>query len=186
MTDPVQPLSAGDGSDPRFETGRERVERLACAALLRGEPKAWFEELYAAAGDDPDGIPWFDGLANPLLLRWLETQAEGGGRKALVVAMGLGDDSEELARRGWQVTGFDISPTAVDWCRRLHPDSKAEYLLGDLTDLPKEWSNYYDLIVEVYTLQALPKSLHSQCFAQLQRSLKSGGRLVLVCRSCAD
>lgn len=182
-----QPLSAGDDALPRFAAGRSRVARLASAALERQDPKGWFEELYTAAQGDPDGVPWFDGLPNPLFLRWLEARAEpGSGRPALVVAMGLGDDSEELVRRGWDVTGFDISPTAVEWCRRLHPDSAARYQVADLTALPLDWSDRFDLVVEVYTLQALPSSLHGRCWQELARCLASDGRLVVVCRSCRE
>ncbi|MCC5670705.1 class I SAM-dependent methyltransferase [Nostoc sp. CHAB 5784] len=39
------------------------------------------------------------------------------GQKALVIGCGLGDDAEAIASLGFEVTAFDISPTAIAWCQ---------------------------------------------------------------------
>src|ERR1700733_12467903 len=90
-----------------------------------------FEAIYARAGLDLASIPWAGLAPNPDLVDWLASQPggeergpdPGRGVPALVVACGLGDDAEELARRGYVVTAFDISPTAIGRCRGGFPTS---------------------------------------------------------------
>ncbi|MDX6505201.1 MAG: hypothetical protein QOE29_2326, partial [Gaiellaceae bacterium] len=86
---------------------RPRVQQLALEAIERGEPLAWFEELYASAESEA-AIPWADLEPNPGLLEWLERNGTPTGR-ALVIACGLGDDAEALAARGLAVSAFDIA-----------------------------------------------------------------------------
>ena len=60
-------------------------------------------------------------VANPNLTQWLnEKQIVGNGQSALVVGCGLGDDAEELARRGFRSQGSGIDNRHVD-CRCLTP-----------------------------------------------------------------
>lgn len=98
---------------------RAMARELAQRHIADGNPMGWFEVLYATAGGDSSIIPWADLALNPNLVRWLEQQSvAGSGRKALKIGCGLGDDAEELFRRGFDTTAFDISPTAISWCRR--------------------------------------------------------------------
>src|SRR5207253_3853096 len=138
-------------TDPR-DALREKVRELARDALHRGEPTAWFQPLYAWANGDASRIPWADRATNPNLLAWLDAhQTRGDGRSALVVGCGLGDDAEELARRGFGVTAFDISPAAIDWCRKRFPGSKVTYRAADLLAPPAEWTRAFDFVFEAYT-----------------------------------
>jgi ubiquinone/menaquinone biosynthesis C-methylase UbiE len=68
------------------------------------------------------------------------------------VGCGLGDDAEALAARGLDVTAFDISPTAIEWCRKRFPASKVAYKTADL--FRADFSA--DFVLESYTLQSLP------------------------------
>src|SRR5687768_9193611 len=97
---------------------RELARSLARKHLPEGDALGWCEALYAGALDDVSAIPWADLRPNPNVVGWLDARGGPGGRKALVVGCGLGDDAEELARRGFEVTAFDIAPTAVRWCGR--------------------------------------------------------------------
>jgi 2-polyprenyl-3-methyl-5-hydroxy-6-metoxy-1,4-benzoquinol methylase len=115
-----------------------------------------FEEIYARAGEDLASIPWADLTANPALTAWLDERPEPDGLSGLVVACGLGDDAEELARRGYRVTAFDVSPTAIERCRQRFPASRVEYVVADVFDLPSAWAASFDLVVEIRTLQSLP------------------------------
>ena len=80
--------------------------------------------------------------------------ADGG--EALVIGCGLGDDAEELARRGYAVTAFDISPTAIARCRERFPQSPVHYRVADVPRLPGEWQGRFGLAVEINTIQSLP------------------------------
>jgi 2-polyprenyl-3-methyl-5-hydroxy-6-metoxy-1,4-benzoquinol methylase len=139
-----------------------------------------FEEMYAAAGDDLAALPWASLKPFPLLVEWLDDKGGGVGGKALVVGAGLGDDAEELARRGFDVTAFDLSATAIERARERFPDSTVDYRVADLLDLPAEWSERFDLVVEIRTLQSLPIGDRAVAAAAIAGTVAPGGLLWLL------
>src|SRR3954452_9277956 len=155
---------------------RQAVSELAAEHLSRGDGTGWFEKLYARAGDDPSTIPWADQSPNPNIVAWLDRHAPRGGEatRAIVVGCGLGDDAEELARRGFDVTAFDIAPSAVQWCRRRFANSRVRYEVGDALAPHPVWRGGFDLIVESYTLQAIPEELRRRAMEQIAKLLAPG------------
>jgi SAM-dependent methyltransferase len=162
------------------EPDRERTRELLADALAAGTPLAWFETLYAES-DDLEDVPWADLEPNPNLVTLPEVQA-GGGRRALVVGCGFGDDAEWLAAHGWATTAFDIAPSAVRRARDRWPESTVDYAVADVTALPPSYAGRLDLIVEIYTLQVLPGDLRERAFESLRAALAPGGLLVVICR----
>src|SRR5207253_8218406 len=121
------------------------------------------EPLYAWADGDLSSIPWAAKGLNPNLVQWLDREhVNGDGRSALVIGCGLGDDAEELARRGFDVTAFDISPAAIEWCRKRFPDSRVDYQAADLFSPPETWRRGFDFVLESYTVQALPNDVRER------------------------
>lgn len=161
---------------------RRRVKSLSAQAWQDGRPTAWFEELYSLAGGDPSQVPWADLEPNRHAAHLLEGLGPGAGREALVVGCGLGHDAEGLALRGWQVTALDLSPTAIDWAARLHPESTVDYLVGDAAHPPTEWQSRFDLVHEIHTLQTLPDDLREKVCQAICLCLKPGGALLVGCR----
>lgn len=144
------------------------------------EATAWFDELYRQAASAAD-IPWADGQPNPHLVQWLdETGLSDVGRSALVVGCGLGDDVELLAQRGFDATGFDVSPAAIEWCRERFPDSDATYHVVDLFDPPRAWIAAFDLVVEIYTLQSLPDPERTAALEAICSFVAPGGSLLAI------
>ena len=146
----------------------------------QGDPTGWFEPAYAQANGDRAAIPWAEKGINPHLIDWASRVALNGvGKTALVIGCGLGDDAEYLATLGFAVTAFDISPTAVAWCRERFPRSPANYVVADLfaPALPA-----FDFVLESYTLQALPRSLRVRAVAAIAALVKD--RLLVICRGC--
>jgi SAM-dependent methyltransferase len=137
-----------------------------------------FEEMYAAAGDDLS-VPWANLRPFPLLVEWLGGEGAGAGRTALVIGCGYGDDAEELARRGFEVSAFDFSPTAIGRARERFPDSRVDYRVADLFDLPAEWGGRFDLVVEIRTMQSLPISERRAGATAIAATVAPGGRLWL-------
>lgn len=171
---------------------RERQCRIAASragrrAAAAGDSTAWFDPLYRAAreADAPADIPWVDQRPNRFLMQWLD-RAMPAPCRACVVGCGLGDDAEELARRGFNVTAFDISPTAIDWCRERHAATAVDYAVADFNNLPAAWRGAFDLVVEVYNVQALPLAERAISSAALSSLVARGGRLVAVCRGRSD
>jgi 2-polyprenyl-3-methyl-5-hydroxy-6-metoxy-1,4-benzoquinol methylase len=145
------------------------------------EETAWFERLYAAAEAGEAEVPWHRGGPNPFLEQWVrERSVEGAGRRALVIGTALGDDAELLAARGFAVTAFDISPTAIEGARRRFPESEVDYRVADLLDLPEEWRGAFDLVAEAITVQALPLPLRDEAIDAIASTVAPGGTLVVV------
>lgn len=167
---------------------KEKIRRMAALAQAEGWPVDWFDQVYEEAGGDPASIPWADLAPNPNLQSWLAAQSEfeGRGRRALVVGCGLGDDAEALAALGFEVTAFDISRTAIDWCHRRSPESSVSYQVADVLAPPEDWRGAFDFIFEAYTLQVLPEALAHQALRRLTSLLAPGGQLLLIARGRDD
>lgn len=162
---------------------RKIVSQLANQFIKQNNPTGWFEKLYAQAEGDAELIPWAKLTVNSHLAEWLaDNNLQGKGKKALVVGCGLGDDAEALAKLGYQVTGFDISPSAISWCQQRFPQTSVNYVVADALKLETTWQNQFDFILESYTLQALPESLRQQIMSNIANYLAPEGMLLIICR----
>ena len=142
-----------------------------------------YDATYQAAARDADKVPWAEGRPKPLLADWLgAADIRGDGRRALVVGSGLGDDAEALAARGFTVTAFDLSPTAIAWTHERFPDSAVSYHVADLFDLPADWQGAFDLVVEIYTFQSLPPTIRPEAMDRVAALVAPGGELLVICR----
>jgi SAM-dependent methyltransferase len=158
-----------------------RADQLSAEAISAGQPTAWFDRLYAAGDAGEVSMPWDRDGPNPLLEEWAVSQGlEGGGRPAVVVGCGLGADAEYLARLGFATTGFDIAPTAVRLAEERHPGTSVDYRVADLLDLPPEWDGAFDLVVEIFTVQALPDPPRSAAIQAVSTLVALGGTLLAV------
>ena len=156
------------------------ADELGVRAVADGEPTRWYDELWSAAGRGEVPLPWDHTDPHPVLAEWVARWGEGAGRRAVVVGCGLGADSELLARHGWRTTAFDISPAAVAAVRQRYPDSPVDYREGDLLDVVDDLVGAFDLVVEIYTLQALHPSLRDRAVAGVRRLLAPGGTALVV------
>ncbi|MBS1862733.1 MAG: class I SAM-dependent methyltransferase [Actinobacteria bacterium] len=138
-----------------------------------------FEEMYAAAGDDLTAVPWANLKPFPLLVEWLDGAGTAVSGAALVVGSGYGDDAEELARRGFAVSAFDLAPTAIERTHERFPESTVEYRVADLFELPAGWRERFDLVVEIRTLQSLPIEERAAAARAIAGTVAPGGRLWL-------
>ncbi|HLI89628.1 MAG TPA: class I SAM-dependent methyltransferase [Ktedonobacteraceae bacterium] len=167
----------------QMDEAHRKMMQFIAEHLQRGDTASMFQELYVRAQDDMQVIPWARQQPNPLFVSWAEQHdLAGNGRRALQVGCGLGDDAEELARRGFVVTAFDIAPAAIEWCRRRFPDSPVQYMVADLLNPPEDWRGAFDLILEIYTLQTMPAEMRAQAVERLTRFLAPGGELLVICR----
>ena len=163
-------------SDPHEEPN------LVQEHLARGDATGWFDVVYSNASGDVERVPWARQEARPAFQKWLaRRQIEGRGQCAMVVGSGLGDDAEALAALGFGVTAFDISPTAIEWSRRRFPDSAVNYLVADLFEPPADWIGAFDLVVEIYNVQALPIDMRQRACAAVTRLVAPGGILLVIC-----
>lgn len=152
---------------------------LAAQALAEGRPTAWFDRLYAAGVRGDTAMPWDRAAPNPLLVDWVGERPAGSGR-AVVVGSGLGRDAEFVGSLGWDTTAFDVSETAIATARQRFPGSPVHYVVADLLTLPPEWSRAFELVVESYTVQALPVRLRERATAAIRDLVAPGGTLMTI------
>ena len=160
---------------------QQEADRLARASIERGDPTGWFEELYAAGESGAVTMAWDHDDPQPLLAAWSREQGvRGEGRTAVVVGCGLGADAEHVASLGFETTAFDLSPTAIRAAKERHAGSRVDYRTADLFDLPQDWHRDFDLVVDVYTVQALPRELRARTVGAVADLVAPGGTLVAV------
>jgi len=176
-----------------------------CIACRRGKPNCcvdlrvlgvhadggmceWMSVPVGALVGAPE-LPW-DQAA---LVECLSIGAHAVGRArlepeehVLVIGCGLGDDAEELSRRGFDVTAFDVAPTAIVWCRKRFPESPVNYITADILSPRQEWAHTFDFIFEAYTLQSLPDDLQRVAMSNIARMLAPGGCLLVITRGRDD
>ncbi|MHC5022466.1 MAG: class I SAM-dependent methyltransferase [Planctomycetota bacterium] len=148
-----------------------------------------FESIYAGAAGDAKRIPWAAGRPSPALVNWLNVIAPSlvrCGARVAVVGCGLGDDARALIGRGYDVTAFDCSPTAIDWARERDPDNAQSYVQADLFHPPGRWRRRFDLVVEVNTLQSLAPDLRPGAMNAVSELLSPHGHLLVICRGCDE
>jgi SAM-dependent methyltransferase len=168
---------------PRWQ---DEADRLANRSIAAGDPVGWFDELYRAADAGRVAVPWDRDEPNPVLVEWVRDRGvahralAGDGRRALVVGAGLGRDAEFVASLGFRTTAFDVSETAIARARSRYPHSSVDYLVANLLDPPDDWARAFDLVVEVYTVQAMPRSVRSAATASVANMVGPDGTLIVV------
>ena len=162
---------------------RARARELAAEYIGKGDPFGWFEALYRESEAGKSAIPWADARPSPFLVEFWETHGfDTTGKKALVIAGGLGDDAEQIAAWGFETLSFDISPTAIEMAKRHFPSTRVEYLVADLFRPPEEWRDSFDFVFETNTLQALPAELREAAIQKIAQFPKPGGLVLVAAR----
>jgi 2-polyprenyl-3-methyl-5-hydroxy-6-metoxy-1,4-benzoquinol methylase len=162
---------------------RARARELAAEFLRKGDPTGWFDVLYKEAEAGKSIVPWADKGTNPGLVEfWRVNPQPTEGKKALVIACGLGDDAEQLATWGFQTTAFDISETAIRSARRRFSNSGVKYAVADLFQPPAEWERGFDFVFEANTVQALPVKVRSEAIQRIAAFVRPMGKLLAIVR----
>lgn len=159
----------------------ERADELAADAIAAGEPTAWFERLYAEGVDGSTTLAWNRTAPNQLLVRWFDEHDHlraGAARRAIVVGAGLGADANFVASLGYDTTAFDVSATAVRIAAERVPS--VHFVTADLFDLPPDWAAGFDLVVEIYTVQALPRAMRRKAIGAVRDLVAPGGTLCVI------
>lgn len=150
--------------------------------LAKGDNTGWFEEVYSRAKESDGHPPWAYMEATPDLVQWSDANdLAGGGKHAIVVGCGMGDDAEFLANHGFKVMAFDVSKTAIEICQQRFPDSEVDYQQADLLNLPDAWQNTFDFVLENRTIQSLPSELSNQSMTAIANLVAEDGQLLVLC-----
>ena len=159
----------------------ERADELSAEAIGSGEPTAWFDRLYAEGAAGDVSLPWDRTEPQVLLREWVEREGiDGTGKRAIVVGCGLGADAAYLAGLGFATTGFDISETAVALATERTAGTGVDLQAADLLDLPVAWLGAFDLVVEIFTVQALPDPPRAEAIEAVAGLVAPGGTLLAI------
>src|SRR5262245_12964862 len=72
-------------------------------------------EMFYKKAASPEQLPWHRDEPPGLLVRAVQQRGRPG--KALDLGCGTGVFSIYLAKQGYEVTGIDLVPKAIDWAR---------------------------------------------------------------------
>ena len=163
-----------------MDEARERMLEIYSTSENSNDPLSWFEELYFSSRRDRRLIPWDWMEPHPFLVEWIEENQHTG--RALVVGSGLGEDAAFLYEKGWKVTAFDVSESAVEWASQLHKGKEIDWLVGDLVQPEQRWKEAFDLVLEVHILQAIPIEIRNRAYRNLSPLLDRKGLLMCIGR----
>lgn len=78
--------------------------------------------------------PWDSGISPPELMDFIENRPPG---RAIDLGCGTGTNVITLAKKGWQVTGIDFAPRAIQIAKRKikKANVQADVHVGDVTNL---------------------------------------------------
>ena len=148
------------------------------------DPTGWFDSIYKGANGDYSKVFWADLEPSPYLVDWLKQNYITKKKKtACVIGCGVGDDAQALASFGFDVTAFDISPSAIELCINRYPNTKVKYVVADLFDYPKEWFEKFDVVYECNTIQVLPGEYRIKARVAMSSLVAKDGYILVSCRS---
>ena len=55
-----------------------------------------------------------------------------------------------------------------------------DYRVADLFDLPADWADSFDLVLESMTVQSMPRSVRDRAIAAIRATVAAGGRLLVL------
>lgn len=161
----------------------ERARQLFAEYAEAGNPLSYFDALYQESQRNPNLIPWARLEPNSFLVSWVEQKPRAWqGWRCLKIGCGLGDDAEYLARLGAVVTAFDISESAISWCKQRFSDTNVSYQVANLLELPPSFYYSFDFVFEAYTIQSMPFSMRHAAIDSTARCVAPGGTLLIVTR----
>ena len=116
---------------------------------------------------------WDTGISPPELLDFIEKHKPA---RAIDIGCGTGTNVITLAKAGWQVTGVDFAPRAIQLAKQKLKSTKtqAELYVSDATRL-KGIVGPYELALDIGCFHSIPKAGKADYLQQLQRILAPNG-----------
>lgn len=139
----------------------------------------WNKLYEEAAGES---LPWYYAELDPDLERALQALGLHGGR-ALDLGTGPGSQAIALAARGFEATGTDISPVAVERAREraVAKGQKVRFLQDDVLDSRLEGP--FDLVLDRGCFHVMLPEQRPTYVEAVRRLVAPGGFFFLKCFS---
>jgi methyl halide transferase len=126
--------------------------------------------------------PWDKGAPAPPLLEWIESHPGQLQGRVFVPGCGLGHDVRAIAScpRVASVTGFDLSPRAIELARAFPAAGRETYETGDLFALGLPHLGAYDWVWEHTCFCAIDPARRAAYAEAMHSALVPGGFLLGV------
>jgi SAM-dependent methyltransferase len=178
---------------PEEEPGhRVKLAKMTGPSSSSGSPVHHFDFDALYRGESPgEGIPamttppWDNKAPKDTVVAW-HTQGLVHG-DVLDIGCGLGDNAVYLAQQGFNVTGLDISPTALITAERRAKDAGVDvtFAVTDSTKL-EGYTDAFDTIVDSGMFHCLDDDAKRSYAAAARRATRPGATLLLSCFSDAN
>jgi SAM-dependent methyltransferase len=98
--------------------------------------------------------------------------------RALDIGCGTGKHTHDLASRGWDATGVDFVPLAVQKARAR--DGGASFVCGDVTDLATLGLEPFDFFLDIGCLHVFDRAGRSAVSRQITGLARPGAHMLLL------
>jgi len=142
---------------------------------------AWNARAQLHVGSKFYDVEGFVSGRNSLTALELDLLGDVQGKRILHLQCHFGQDTLSMARMGAEVTGLDLSDTAIEEARKLTERCglKADWVISNVIDHVQELDGQFDIVFTSYgTIGWLPDL--KPWAVNIMRYLKPGGRLVFV------
>ena len=100
--------------------------------------------------------------------------------KVVIIGCGRGYDAVMFAKKGFEVTAIDFSPSAINFLDNLSKEHnvKVNIILEDIFAIKKKFENYFDYIIEQTCFCAIDTSRRFEYEKLVRSILKENGKLI--------
>jgi ubiquinone/menaquinone biosynthesis C-methylase UbiE len=143
------------------------------------------EAVYQRLRHQPGRVGWDDAVqlaANfsglETVVRWPAFPKVG---KVLELDCGAGNVSIELTKRGFDVHGIDVAPTAIEWAKKnaLQAGTSCTFYVGNVLDLIEFPDESFDIVLDGHCLHCIIGTDRRQCLSSALRVLRPWGYLLI-------
>ncbi len=141
------------------------------------------KEYYALTKKAFDFLaPFYNIMTVPLVRvrnRVVDFAGAGKGSTVLDVATGTGQQAFAFAKRGYDVTGVDLTESMLEIARKNNRAGLVKFEIADATHLRFE-ENSFDVSCISFALHDMPPNIREKVLQEMVRVTKPGGIIVIV------
>ena len=126
-----------------------------------------------------ENLHWFDDAPSGIVLETVEKYSVTARHRILEIGCGEGRDARFLLEKGYDVLATDVSPAAVDCCRKQDPGHRDCYAVLDC--LYCDTAEKFDFIYAVAVIHMLVLREDRDSFYRFYRDHLSSGGIGLIC-----
>ncbi len=146
------------------------------------------KKYYYAYGDrykevHSKGLLWFSEEPTPELLTWIEFYQIPIGEEICEIGCGEGRDAIFISKKGYRITGIDVSEAAISKCKERSQKNKDDinWVVGDALSINDTINKKFKWIYSIATLHMLVDDIdRAQFLKSLYDMLDSKAKLLLV------